>query len=106
MTDSNNQATVGCLARIFWMFAGNIVLVLSANFVRERQGGFLSVADLVFWAVVACLMAVRYIDIKRLNGLTATGQPASPTTWRRYAAILFVVSLALWGVAHALRHVA
>jgi hypothetical protein len=47
------------------------------------------------------LVTVRFLDIKFLDGQTATGQPASIKHWRRYAIVLVVISAAIWAAAHA-----
>ncbi len=93
--------TAGCLVRLFWFFFGNVILLITASFIARHRDRFLSLADLIYWATVACIMAARYVDIKRLNGLTAAGQPASMSHWRRYVLLVSVLALALWGAAHA-----
>jgi hypothetical protein len=65
---------------------------------QNRQGGFSS-ADAALWCVVFACIAVRYLDVSRLNGLTATGKPASLVDWRRYSLILLLVALVLWSIA-------
>ncbi len=92
----------GCLAlvaRMFWMAFGNAALVLLAVMILQRNA--FSRLDLAFWALAAALIVIRYLDITRLNGLTANGEPASLAHWRRYAALVLVVSTAIWLLAHA-----
>jgi hypothetical protein len=93
----------GCLVRLFWMGVGNLILVLSAIGIAEKDAGFtLTGMDVLFWGVVLALAAVRYIDIRYLGGETADNRPASMSDWRRYAAILLGVSVLMWLGAHAL----
>jgi hypothetical protein len=93
----------GCLVRLFWMGVGNLVLVLTAIGIGQKHAGFaLGGLDVLLWATAGCLLAVRYFDIRYLAGETADNRPASMSDWRRYAATLLGVSLALWLAAHLL----
>lgn len=91
----------GCLVRLFWMGVGNLVLVLAAIGIGQNRAGFTFTGmDLLFWATVLCLLAVRYVDIRYLDGQTADSRPASMSDWRRYALTVLGISLALWLGAH------
>ena len=95
------QEPAGCLAaiaRVFWLLVGNAILFFLAVYIGET--GTMSALDIAFWAVVAALGVVRYVDITRLNGLTTDGEPASLRHWRRYVVALVLGSAALWGSAH------
>jgi multisubunit Na+/H+ antiporter MnhE subunit len=83
------------------MILGNAVLYLSAVFIVIHHGSF-SPADVVFGAVVASCVGLRYLDIKYLKGETASGEPATLAHWRRYSLLLGAFALALWGVAHVI----
>jgi hypothetical protein len=61
---------------------------------------------LVFWSAVLLLVVVRYVDVRFLKGSTVFGQPASMQHWRRYAVLLIGASVVIWGVAHAIAHLA
>ena len=54
--------------------------------------------DVVFAATVAAL--ARYVDIVRYDGATAHGVPATLGHFKRYAACLVAVSLAVWALVH------
>jgi len=96
-----HEGTGSCLARLCWMVIGNVILLVCAVSILGHHSSFFSVADLIFWATIALLIGVRYLDIKRLKGLTAAGEPASMAHWRRYVGILLAVCAAAWGAAHA-----
>ena len=99
---SDRQGTAaGVMARLWWMLLGNAVLALSAVFILHNTVGFLHAADVVFWCTAASLVLVRYIDIQFLNGLTATGAPASTRHWIKYTILLLVCSAVVWALAHA-----
>ncbi|MBI5440817.1 MAG: hypothetical protein HY900_06360 [Deltaproteobacteria bacterium] len=90
----------GCLARLFWMAAGNVLLFFLAAGIFSKSPGALSGLDLGYWLVVAASLAVRYADIRYLGGRTANGVSATLRDWGRYAAILVGVALVVWGAAH------
>ena len=91
----------GCLVRLFWFFGGNVILFFSAGFIAQRREVLVSAWDAVFWATVLAMAAVRYLDIARFHGTTASGQPATMRHWRRYVALLAAIALAVWLAAHA-----
>ena len=92
---------MGCLAgvvRIIWFMVGNAALLLLAVLITEQKA--FSRLDVAFWMTVAALILLRYIDITRLNGLTADGEPASLKHWRRYVLLLLLIAGCLWVLAH------
>jgi hypothetical protein len=103
-TKSASGSSLGCLARLFWMFLGVFALVISAILIAQKPWRRVSAGDVVFWAIAVALLCVRYADIKFLGGETATAQPASMRDWRRYAVLLTGVSVCLWVLAHGLAY--
>jgi len=101
--DATGKSQVsGCLARLVWMAAGNLALLflLLAIASRPAEQGFLSWMDAAYWAVVALLAGVRYVDITRLGGLTVNNDRATIRTWVRYAVLLAVLGSVLWAGVH------
>lgn len=93
------------LARFYWMFAGNAAVgFLAMSIARHAQA--LSWRDLAYWGAVASLIAVRFVDIARLGGATADGEPATPAHWRRYSALLVLICGLGWAAAHGIALVA
>jgi hypothetical protein len=96
---------LGALARLYWMLVGNAILALIALLIveqgRDRTGG----TDAAFWAAVASIVLVRYLDIALLDGATASGQPASLTDWGRYTAWLLPLAFVIWSGAHAVARI-
>jgi len=88
------------LARPFWMFFGNFVLMICAANILIGESSSTRASDIIFWCTVSAMIIVRFLDIKFLNGLTATGKPASIKHWSRYAIVLVVISAAIWAAAH------
>jgi hypothetical protein len=87
------------LVRLLWMVVGNVVLVVAAISIHHNRT-LPSTADVVFWTTVAAMFAIRYIDGRFLRGRTATGEPATPASYRAYAVRLAVVAIMLWVAAH------
>jgi hypothetical protein len=97
----DRQGTLcGMLARFWWMFFGNVVGAIALVFVAENRRGFFHPADAVFWAAVASLVLVRYLDVAFLDGCTGTGERTSLRHWVRYAVVLTALALVLWALAH------
>ncbi len=97
------QDTVsGCLVRFFWMLVGNMALFFLAILVAQYEPFKLSLRDAVFWAVVALMMAARFVDIRHLDGVTTEGEPATQSDWTRYVARLLGGAAVVWLVAHGL----
>jgi hypothetical protein len=92
----------GCLLRLFWMIVGNALLAFCAVSIVGGPSRLLGLEDAFYWALVGCLLAVRYVDIQYFNGQTADGDTASMADWRRYVVRVGVVSAGLWLVAHAI----
>jgi len=90
----------GCLVRFCWMLLGNAVLLGCAVFIAQNKGTSFSRADIAFWCIVAALVVLRYVDVRKLSGQTATGEPATMAHWSRYAERLIEVSLLVWLLAH------
>ena len=103
-TPERHDPVGGCLLRVFWLMLGNVALLTSAYGIVEDSAAILGPADLLYWSVAALLLGARYADIRYFQGRTADGRPASMAHWRRYAAVLAVVSTAIWLAAHAASH--
>jgi len=100
-TADKQSSVAGVMSRLWWMLLGNALLAFSIIFIVQRSEGFFHTADVVFWAAVASLVLIRYVDVRFLGGQTATGAPASGRHWIKYTALLLVCSVLLWAVAHA-----
>mgnify|MGYP000872181098 CR=1 FL=1 len=102
MTDQNpTQETPlsGCFVRLFWMMFGNLLLVIFFLLILRDRALF-SYVDILYWATVAALVAVRYIDIKHFHGDTVNGKPATMKDWLRYSITIFAIASAIWGCGH------
>jgi hypothetical protein len=93
----------GCLstlARIIWIMVGNFALLVLLVLIVQRKS--LSYIDLIFWAVVAAVIFIRYADIKWLKGQGPDAQPATMKDWAKYARLLLTVTAVVWVITHAL----
>ncbi len=96
----------GCVLRVLWMLAGNAFLLIAALKISQKREQFFSAADPVFWGIVLAVAFFRYLDIRRYDGHTAGGRPATWQDYRRYLALLGGFALVLWLIAHALSYAA
>jgi hypothetical protein len=74
-------------------------MICAAN-VLMGESSSTRVSDIIFWCVVPAMIIVRFLDIKFLDGQTATGEPATLSHWRKYAISLIIISAIIWAVAH------
>lgn len=90
------------LARLYWMFLGNIVLLFLLIFIVEKHAKMFGFLDIAYWTVVASLVLVRYADVRYLHGETGFGQPATMLHWRHYTELLALVSAVAWLLGHVI----
>jgi hypothetical protein len=93
---------ISTLARLYWMLVGNGILVLLALAITQDRHQRALTTDAAFWAVVASLLVVRYLDVARLGGKTASGEPASLGDWFRYSRRLLLIAAVAWIVVRAI----
>ncbi len=91
---------LGVIVRMSWMAIGPALLFFLVF--RIAEAGRATVHDVLLWAVAVGLVVLRRIDITRLGGQTANGDPAGLADWRRYALGVGVMTAGLWGFAHTL----
>jgi len=110
MTKENNQpiakydSIFSLLVRVFWMLLGNTILLITAIFILQGENWKFQTADVIFWVTVAALLLARYLDIKFYSDSDSAGQPASMVNWRKYTAILLIISTAVWVLAHVINY--
>ena len=92
----------GCLVRLFWMGAGNIILFLCLTYIFHNRVCGLVLVDLGYWLTVVAMIVVRWVDIRFYHGDTATGEPATLFLWRKYSVRLVIIALVAWIVIHLL----
>ena len=91
-----SRGGLATLARIYWMMvAPGALLITVAAIFDGKQAGKLTL-HIVYWAVVASLLLVRYVDIFKFQGETTDGAPATASHFRKYAITLALLAPALW----------
>ena len=94
----------GILARIYWMFVGNVLLLFILALIFERHPPFPAVLDAAYLSVVTSLVLVRYLDIRFLHGETGDGKPATLAHWGRYVMLITAAGTAAWFLARGMAH--
>jgi len=89
------------LLRLGWMLAGNAALAVLATMILAGPAWTMTAKDLLYWLVVAAVIALRYVDVFRHHGQTADGAPATPRHFRRYVIGLLVVAAFVWTCCHS-----
>ena len=101
--DPEQSSFLALIVRLTWMAFGNLLLIITAFCIAQQKAGI--VLDVIFWAVVAGIVLVRYIDITVFNGQTTENTPATLKDWREYSLALFAISVLIWAVAHGAANV-
>ena len=107
MDEPNNEkaqhdSLPGCFLRLFWMIVGHALLAFCAVSIVSGGSRLPSLEDAVYWAVVVCLLATRFVDIQYFQGRTTDGDAASMADWLSYALRVSEAYAGLWLVAHAI----
>jgi hypothetical protein len=98
-TSTPSQSLTGCLTRIAWSFCGiAVALILWVTILRGPPWA-LTIGDALYWTVVLGMIAARYLDVARYDGLTLSGEPATRRDAQRYAVGVLAASGLAWGVA-------
>jgi hypothetical protein len=94
----------GVLARLYWMLFGNALLLFVLVFLFTKRPDLPSLFDVACLLVVGSLIAVRFLDVRFLNGRTAEGEPATIDHWRRYSWVVGVIGIGAWLAARLISH--
>ena len=97
-------SALGCLMRLTWLLGGNIVLgALTLNKLEQPPWTF-TPGDLLFWLLVAAVVGVRYVDVKRFGGTTVSAAPATNRHVARYAVRFVAIWTLVWLAAQSIQY--
>jgi hypothetical protein len=85
------------------MGAGNAALLVLAVTIMQEPSWTLTAKDALFWTIVPAVVALRYVDVMRLGGRTADGEPATRRDFLRHAIGLVALSAVLWTVVQSVQ---
>lgn len=89
-------------ARLTWVIAGPIVLLLVTMGIASGGEGWTTWLDLTFAAVVALMIAGRWVEHKSGEGTTFRGTAQTDDHVRRYALGLALTAAGIWVAANVL----
>ena len=95
----------GCFLRTYWMILGNFALFICAAIIANKHVSAyftLSAVDAVYWAFALTAGLAKFTDVRWFKGQTSMGEPATMKDVVRYEAILAVVAVAVWILAHVI----
>lgn len=99
-TPLREQASpAGCLFRLFWFFAGNVLLAFLGIQLFFRNTPTLSRLDSYYWLVALFILAARYADVRYCEGATTDGQQATLKDWKQHAITLILSASLAWGLS-------
>jgi hypothetical protein len=104
MPDESSSKS-GCLSiivRLSWIFGGISILVYCAVFIAmDKHRGTM---DILYWAIVAAIVLLRFVDIRFLKGETLDNKPATFKHWRGYVVKMSAAAAILFAVAKFIAH--
>jgi hypothetical protein len=89
-------------ARLTWALLGPLALVLLTFAIASAGGGWLTAADVAYLAVLAAMLAGRWLEFRSGQGRTAEGEPMTGGDLRRYLLLATALGLAVWVGANLL----
>lgn len=96
---SHNGAAV--LIRLGWMLGGTLMMLIAGFTIASTPQWTFGLSDAVFWFGALFAVVLRYWDIRRFQGQTANGDPATMAHFARYLATIAVVALSGWFTAQS-----
>ena len=93
----------GCVVRIGWLVVGPATVAVTTAILARNSDSSVVGLSAVYWGAVLAMIALRYLDVARLGGMTADGEPATKDDFRRYGAWVAAVTVALYVLALLLR---
>lgn len=109
--DSRTQSTVsaddsprqgsGLLVRLGWMVGTTLTMLITGFVILSTPTWTFGVSDAVYWGGALGAVALRYLDIKRYDGETSNGEPATMAHFARYTVALVGSAVAFWTIAQS-----
>jgi hypothetical protein len=94
---------VGVLfARLTWMLLGPLALCLLCLSIVTIGRGWLTGADVAFFAVLLAMLLGRWLEFRSGQAETATGEPMTKSELLRYLILAPALALGVWVVANLL----
>jgi hypothetical protein len=90
------------LARLVWMLLGPAALFLLTFNIASKGGGWVTAADVVYFAILALVLAARWWEYHSGQGQTATGEPLTAAGLRTSLVVTLAVGLGVWLVANVI----
>jgi hypothetical protein len=87
-------------ARLYWMMFGPMALFVTTYIIGSSGGGWFTVADAVFAALLAGLLLARWVEFRGGNAQTSTGEPATAEHLRWYVLSTVVLGIGAWVIAN------
>jgi hypothetical protein len=86
--------------RVFWMMAGPLGLMLAIYFIVSSGTGWRTVADVVYFIILAGMILGRWAEFRGGKPTTSDGEPATPAHLRRYVLMVLIFGPLVWIAAN------
>lgn len=86
----------GCFVRLFWVFGGPCLLIISAIVIATHNLAFPGIADVFYGIILIATVIARYIDKPQSNEESPSNQQAIVM----YDVIFTISGIVLWTITH------
>ena len=104
MTAGQSTPLLLVVARIYWLFLGPVILGALTLVAFSSKGGWLTMIDFMFLALLGGLILARWYEFRGGNPQTNMGEPATWAHFRRYALITVLFGLSVWVLTNLLEN--
>lgn len=92
-------SSTGCLIRLLWLFVGPVAFVLGVGLLASPGSSSSAVGHSLLWGASLSMVAIRYLDVTRFEGLRSDGKPSTLSDFRRYAVQVLLLAALVSGAA-------
>ncbi len=94
--EQEGASAVGIVFRLGWLVVGPLCMVGYLMHLGRHDPPLISLMSLGFWALVAAIIIVRYIDVQKYDGETTNGVTATMKDFRGYVVRLLAAGGVAW----------
>jgi hypothetical protein len=104
MTERPINSFAVFFSRLTWMIFGPVMLLLVLSAISRTAESAMSVADFVFFGILAAMIACRFYEFRTGQALTASGDPMTHAIVVRYSLIVVLLGVVAFAIVktHAL----
>jgi hypothetical protein len=102
MSSSNTTHLIPTFGRLFWMIAGPLALVLTAQSIITSGAGWATTANVLYFIILGGMILGKWLEFRGGSPETSSGEPATAANLHRYILLVVTAGPAVWVVANIL----